>query len=46
MTNEKIKELQKAGVLALGQYNSKYSAYNVLTSWSDNADSITMLIAL
>lgn len=41
MTNEKIKELQKAGALALGQYNSKYSAYNVLTNWSDNADSIT-----
>lgn len=41
MTNEKIKELQDSGVLTLGQYNSKYSAYNVLTSWSDNADSIT-----
>lgn len=41
MTNEKIKELQEAGALALGQYDSKYSAYNVLTSWSDNADSIT-----
>lgn len=41
MTNEELKELQDAGVFTLGQRNSKYSAYNVLTSWSDNADSIT-----
>lgn len=41
MTNEEIKVLQDADVFTLGQRGSKYSAYNVLTSWSDNADSIT-----
>lgn len=41
MINKEIKALQDADVFTLGQRGSKYSAYNVLTSWSDNADSIS-----
>ena len=39
MKNEK--ELVDAGVLAVGQASSSYTAYDVLASWSDNADSMS-----
>lgn len=39
MKNEK--ELVDAGVLEVGQARSSYIAYDVLASWSDNADSMS-----
>ena len=39
MKNEK--ELVDAGVLEVGQARSGYTAYDVLASWSDNADSMS-----
>lgn len=35
------KELVDAGVLEVGQARSSYTAYDVLASWSDNADSMS-----
>lgn len=35
------KELVDAGVLEVGQASSSYTAYDVLASWSDNADSMS-----
>lgn len=39
MRNEQ--QLLDAGLFDLGNYDSNYKAYDVITSWSDNADSIT-----
>lgn len=39
MKNEQ--QLLNAGLFDLGSHDSNYKAYDVTTSWSDNADSIT-----